>query len=112
MSRYQLTDRMIGAAPALYEFVEEFVEECERNRIGAHEMPLLRKARMVAAQANDRSAAVDAYKFVEEFVRECERQGISSHQMPLLKKARFVAAQAGDRTGAPAKPLNYACSRR
>ena len=69
MSRYQLTDRLIEAAPALYEFVEDFI-------------------------------------------KECERQGISSHQMPLQKKARFVAAQAGDRTGAPAKPLNYACSRR
>ena len=111
MNRYHLTERLIAAGPALRQFVVEFIAECERDRIGAHEMPLLRKARLVASQANDRSAS-DAYKFVEDFIKECERQGISSHQMPLLKQARFVAAQSGDRTGAPAKPLNYACSRR
>ena len=55
-SRYQLTDRLIAAAPALYEFVEDFIKECERNRISSHEMPLLRKARFVAAQAGDRNS--------------------------------------------------------
>lgn len=52
--RYQLTDRLIAAAPALYEFVEEFILECERNGITGRDMPLLRKARFVAAQAGDR----------------------------------------------------------
>lgn len=55
MSRPELNDRLIQAAPALYEFVEEFIAECERNKISGHDMPLLRKARFVAAQASDRT---------------------------------------------------------
>lgn len=55
MSQPELTDRLIQAATALYEFVEEFIAECERNRISNHDMPLLRKARFVAAQAGDRT---------------------------------------------------------
>ncbi len=48
--------RLIEAAPALYEFVEDFIKECERNGISSHEMPLLRRARFVAAQAGDRTS--------------------------------------------------------
>lgn len=55
MSRYQLTDRLINAAPALYEFVEEFILECERQGISSRDMPLLRKARFAAAKAGDRN---------------------------------------------------------
>ncbi len=54
-SRYQITDRLIEAAPALYAFVEEFILECERQGIRSSDMPLLRKARFVAAQAGDRT---------------------------------------------------------
>ena len=55
MSRPELSDRLIQAAPALFEFVEEFIAECERNNIRNGDMPLLRKARFVAAQAGDRT---------------------------------------------------------
>lgn len=62
MSRYPLTDRLIEAAPAMIEFIEEFISECERNRISSHEMPLLRKARFVAAQACDRTSKQPAQR--------------------------------------------------
>ena len=62
MSRYQLTDRLIEAAPALYEFVEDFIKECERQGISSHQMPLLKKARFVAAQAGDRTSKQPAQR--------------------------------------------------
>ena len=46
----------------MIEFIEEFIAECERNRISSHEMPLLRKARFVAAQACDRTSKQPAQR--------------------------------------------------
>jgi hypothetical protein len=48
------TTRLIEAAPALQAFVEQFIQECERQGISSHDMPLLRQARYVAAQAGER----------------------------------------------------------